>query len=160
MSFLLHLISVPLAFMYSHIVEWVAHKYILHGVGKKRNNFWSFHWSAHHKKARKNDFYDSDYLNDWTGPPLKEKIGLTLLVLVHSPLIIYAPLFFFTLVVCAVRYYKIHKTAHLFPSWGKKYIPWHYDHHMGKNQDANWGVTEEWVDKLLKTRIHYESHKE
>ncbi len=159
MSILLHLWSIPLAFFYSHIAEWVMHKYVLHGIGKKRSSFWSFHWSEHHKKARKSDFYDGDYLNGWSGPPLREKIGLTLLVLVHSPLIMYAPLFFLTLIVSAVRYYKIHKTAHLFPSWGKKYLPWHYDHHMGKNQDANWGVTEEWVDKLLKTRIHYESCK-
>jgi len=31
-------------------------------------------------------------------------------------------------------------------------MPWHYDHHMGKNQDSNWGVTVEWVDKLFNTR--------
>lgn len=39
--------------------------------------------------------------------------------------------------------------------WAKKHVPWHYDHHMGKNQDANWGVTTDWVDKLLGTRIKY-----
>jgi len=36
--------------------------------------------------------------------------------------------------------------------WGKKKMPWHYDHHMGKNQDSNWGVTVEWPDKLFNTR--------
>ena len=39
--------------------------------------------------------------------------------------------------------------------WAKENIPWHYDHHMGKNQDANWGVTTDWVDRLLNTRIKY-----
>jgi sterol desaturase/sphingolipid hydroxylase (fatty acid hydroxylase superfamily) len=34
-------------------------------------------------------------------------------------------------------------------------VPWHYDHHMGKNQEANWGITTDWVDKLLRTRIKY-----
>jgi len=26
---------------------------------------------------------------------------------------------------------------------------------MGKNQEANWGITTDWVDKLLRTRIKY-----
>ena len=34
-------------------------------------------------------------------------------------------------------------------------LPWHYDHHMGKNQNANWGVTTDWVDRLAGTRIKY-----
>ena len=40
---------------------------------------------------------------------------------------------------------------------GKKYVPWHYDHHMGKNQDANWGVTTDWVDKLAGTKSSHPS---
>ena len=150
-----YLATIILAILYSNIVEWLMHRHILHGLGKRKNNFWSFHWHRHHKKARKNNFYDEDYLDGWTGAPLKEKLGLFLLVLLHSPLIFTAPLFFTTLVFCAIRYYKLHKYAHLHPSWGKLYLRCHYDHHMGKNQDANWGVTAEWVDKLLKTRINY-----
>jgi len=95
---------------------------------------------------------DIDYLDDWQGPPLREKLGLFLLILLHSPLVMYAPLFFITLIFCAVRYYKVHKYAHLNPLWGKIFLPWHYDHHMGKDQDTNWGVTIEWVDKLFGTR--------
>ena len=52
----------------------------------------------------------------------------------------------------AMRYFYYHRRAHLNVEWGKKKMPWHYDHHMGKNQDSNWGVTVEWVDKLFKTR--------
>ena len=55
----------------------------------------------------------------------------------------------------AVRYFYFHKRAHTDVEWGKKKMPWHYDHHMGRNQDANYGVTFEWVDKLMGTRKKY-----
>lgn len=38
----------------------------------------------------------------------------------------------------AGNYYYIHRRAHLEPDWAKRKIPWHYDHHMNSNQDANW----------------------
>ena len=38
-------------------------------------------------------------------------------------------------------------------------VPWHYDHHMGKNQEANWGITSEWVDRLVGTRVRYQDRK-
>jgi len=38
------------------------------------------------------------------------------------------------------------------PKWGRYFYPWHWDHHMGKDQDCNWGVTIQWVDKLMGTR--------
>ena len=66
-----------------------------------------------------------------------------------------SPLFYFTLVICGIRYYLIHKKSHLDPKWAKKNVPWHYDHHMGKNQDANWGVTTDWVDRVAGTRMYY-----
>ena len=111
----LYIVTIILAFVYSHIIEWIMHKHILHGLGKNKNNFWSFHWHNHHKKARKNRFYDEDYLSGWSGPPLKEKTGLLLLILLHSPLVLVAPVFFTTLVFCAIRYYRIHRYAHLHP---------------------------------------------
>tara|TARA_R100000008_G_C3565739_1_gene159044 strand:+ start:574 stop:1065 length:492 start_codon:yes stop_codon:yes gene_type:complete len=160
MSYFLHILTIPLAIIYSQMAEWFIHKYILHGLGKKRKSFWSFHWHAHHKNCRKFSNYDEDYLNDWQGPPLREKIGLLALVLLHSPLVMYVPLFFITLIFCAIRYYRIHRLAHLNIHWGKSFLRSHYDHHMGKNQDANWGVTVEWVDKLFKTRIPYDEKKQ
>jgi len=158
MSWLMHLMCIPLAVIYSHIMEWVLHKYVLHGLGKKKKSPWSFHWHAHHRKCRKQDNYDEDYLDGWQGPPLREKLGLFGLVFLHVPLAAVAPFFFTTLVICARRYYLIHKHAHLNPEWCKRHLPWHYDHHMGKDQDCNWGVTVEWVDKMLKTRKRYENY--
>ena len=41
------------------------------------------------------------------------------------------------------------------PAWAREKVPWHYDHHMAPNQDANWGVRRDWVDRLMGTREVY-----
>ena len=38
--------------------------------------------------------------------------------------------------------------------WAKRWVPWHYDHHMG-GKEANWGVLLPWIDHLLGTRVYY-----
>ncbi len=53
----------------------------------------------------------------------------------------------------AGNYYYIHRRAHLEPDWAMRKIPWHYDHHMNSNQDANWCVTKPWFDYILGTRV-------
>ena len=53
----------------------------------------------------------------------------------------------------AGNYYYIHRRAHLEPDWAKRKIPWHYDHHMNSNQDANWCVTKPWFDYVMGTRV-------
>jgi sterol desaturase/sphingolipid hydroxylase (fatty acid hydroxylase superfamily) len=56
------------------------------------------------------------------------------------------------LVLCAVRYFYIHRKAHLDIQWALEHVPWHYDHHTGKDQDMNWGVTTDFWDIVFKTR--------
>lgn len=53
----------------------------------------------------------------------------------------------------ACNYYYVHRRAHLEPEWAKRKIPWHYDHHMNSNQDANWCVTRPWFDYVMGTRV-------
>ena len=38
------------------------------------------------------------------------------------------------------------------PAWMRRYLPWHYDHHLGRNQHANWCVTYPLADYVLGTR--------
>jgi len=142
--------------LYANLLEWVLHKHILHGLGKNKKSSWSSHWNVHHKKSRKNDFYDDDYKKSWTSAGSRsEIIGLILLALLHSLILFVLPAFYVGVLCGGFRYYFIHKKAHLDPEWAKNNLPWHYEHHMGNNQDANWGVTTDWVDKLLRTRIKY-----
>ena len=55
----------------------------------------------------------------------------------------------------ALLSYRAHKRAHLDPEWAKRHVPWHYDHHMGPDQDANWCTLLPWFDDLMKTRRPY-----
>ncbi|MEZ4463411.1 MAG: hypothetical protein R3F43_02565 [bacterium] len=66
-----------------------------------------------------------------------------------------APFFVGTMWYGAVRYYQIHKKSHVDPEWARTHLPWHYDHHMGPDQNANWCVTRPWCDHLMGTRKPY-----
>jgi sterol desaturase/sphingolipid hydroxylase (fatty acid hydroxylase superfamily) len=66
-----------------------------------------------------------------------------------------APFFCAAVWLSAYHYYRVHKKAHLDPAWAKAHVPWHYDHHMGPNQHANWCVTIPLMDHLMGTRVPY-----
>ncbi len=143
--------------IYANAMEWVIHKYLLHEDGRKKGSFWRFHYSEHHKNARQNNFLDPDYeksLLEWNAQS-KEAFALLLGAGIHLPLFPILPGFVSALWFSMGYYYYVHKRSHLEPEWGRKHLPWHYDHHMGKNQDANWCVTFPLFDHIMGTRIYY-----
>ena len=151
------MIGIPVGLLYANAVEWVVHRYVLHGPGKKKGSFWSFHWAEHHKNARKNGMYDADYeksIFDWNARG-KEAFGIGLMGLGHLPLFPVAPYFTAAVVYACGTYLYRHKKCHLDPEWGRIHMTSHYDHHMGTNQDANWCVTRPWFDWILGTRDRY-----
>jgi len=85
----------------------------------------------------------------------KEAISLAGAALVVSPLLPIAPGFTLGMYTSLVNYYFVHKKSHMNPEWGYKYLPWHYDHHMGPDQDQNWCVTFPLWDYIMGTRVHY-----
>ena len=135
------------------LIEWTAHKYLLHNFQKRI--FSHSHFSVHHRNCRKNDFYDPDYENF---PPKTFDSGIMEIALLIAGVVLVSPvaLLSFTLwlglVTHAFLYYFLHRKCHLDVEWGKKYLPWHYRHHMGKNQNANWGVTTPIFDYIFRTR--------
>ncbi len=139
------------------LLEWVAHKYLLHNFSYRL--FSHSHFSTHHKNCRQNDFYDADYEKF---PPDSMNSGLTEIVLLlsavalSSPLALFSIWLWFGLVFHAHVYYFVHRKSHIDVEWGKKWIPWHYDHHMGKDQNSNWGVTNSIFDYLFGTRVKSE----
>jgi hypothetical protein len=36
-----------------------------------------------------------------------------------------------------------------------KHMRWHVEHHLGKDQDKNWCVSQPWFDRILGTRVEY-----
>jgi sterol desaturase/sphingolipid hydroxylase (fatty acid hydroxylase superfamily) len=79
-------------------------------------------------------------------------LGLVAGALVAAPLFPVAPFFTATMFYCSFDYYRKHKRAHLDPRWAREHLPWHVDHHLGPNQDANWCVTRPWFDHIMGTR--------
>jgi len=150
-------IGLPIAIVLSNAGEWLVHKHVLHGAGRRRGSFWSFHWHEHHRAARGHAFYDTDYERSPLGwhAQGKEVFGLVLTSALVVPLAQIAPWFVAGSILCNVRYWVLHRKAHLDPAWAREHLPWHYDHHMGPNQDANWCVTRPWFDLLLGTREPY-----
>lgn len=152
------LVQVFLGVLIANLYEWIIHKYVLHGLGKKKGSRWSSHWSQHHRKSRKNDHFDEDYLQIFQGgwnEGRQEVLGLILLAVFQIPTFYMFPYYALTSIMMALLYFVVHRKSHLDPEWAKRYLPWHYDHHMGKNQDANWGVTLPIWDYILGTRVKY-----
>ena len=151
------MLGIPLGLLWANAGEWWIHKHLLHGSGKNKKSFWSFHWNEHHRASRKNGFVDAHYhqpLTDWNSQS-KEALGLAGLALAHAPLLPVAPFFTGAVWYSIWRYHQVHKRSHLDPEWAKRELSWHYDHHMGPEQDANWCVSKPWFDHLMGTRQPY-----
>jgi len=146
-----------IGYVYGHFLEWFIHKEVLHKYGKRKNSILSFHFGVHHKEARRLGFVDPAYLASifsWNAAT-KEIAALFFLIFLHLPLCFIAPGLFAACIFSVAEYYIKHRRAHKNPEWAKSKLVWHFDHHMGKIQDANWGVRRDYVDRLLGTRIYY-----
>lgn len=158
------MIGVPIGLLTGNAIEWYVHKNILHGLGKNKDSFWRFHWKPHHNLARKNLFRDENYerslirsIFKWDARA-KEAAALFIGAAAVTPLILVFPTFTGTIWYCALNYYRVHRKSHMDTDWGKTQLPWHYDHHMGRNQDSNWCVTKPWMDLIMGTREYYHSN--
>lgn len=121
-----------LGFLYGCFFEHTFHRYVFHGLGKKKSSIFAFHLRVHHFTAKRSDFRDSRF-------SYNEIIGLTFLALAHTPVYFISPLLYFSICTYAALFIIIHNIIHRYPSLGKKYIWWHWNHHM-MNQNKSWGV--------------------
>ncbi len=144
-----------LGLLYANAGEWLMHKYILHGLGKRPSGFWAYHLHEHHVVCAQNMMLDLGYktidLMAWN-TQTKELLVLTAIVVLHAPLFLPLPLFTCTVYGSLATYYYKHRKAHLDPVWARQHLRWHYDHHLG-DCTANWCVTWPWFDHLLGTRV-------
>lgn len=141
--------------------EWVAHKYVLHGVHRKGKPRFSphpasmtSHWT-HHRFVRKLQFGDECYEQGIKHERTRFEISQLLVTAGVASAMAYPFSKGMALGFCysAVNYFYVHSRSHLDHDWAKKRIPWHYDHHMNSNQDANWCVTRPWFDYVMGTRV-------
>ena len=89
------MIGIPLGILYASALEWASHRYLQHGLGKKKGTFWAFHWHEHHRNVRRSGGYDADYLRSRIGwhAQGKETLTIALACLAHAPLFPIAPFF-------------------------------------------------------------------
>ncbi len=147
--------------MISNAFEWVAHKYLLHGVHHKGQPRFSpspasmnSHWT-HHRMVRQQQFGDDGYHEGLKNERTRLEL-LSLVIVASSASAIAYPFskgMALSFWYCAGNYFYVHRRAHLEPDWARNRIPWHYDHHMNSNQDANWCVTRPWFDYVMGTRV-------
>ena len=140
--------------------EWAAHKYLLHGTPRKGKPRYSpspasmnSHWT-HHRMVRKTQFADECYEQGLAHD--RTRLELLSLGVVAGAMTLLWPVSKGMVAASwysAAHYFYVHQRAHLEPEWAKKRIPWHYDHHMNSNQDANWCVTRPWFDYVMGTRV-------
>ena len=147
------IIALIAAVLITNVGEWLIHKHALHGLGKSKSSFFHYHWE-HHQRCRKNGYTDLDYEVPTTTMVSKEIGLLGALVLLLAVLWLWLPKLAACLAFTVVLYYCVHRNGHLDPEWAKKWTPWHYDHHMGRDQDKNWCVTFPWFDWVMGTREH------
>jgi len=129
--------QIILAWVYGHTFEYVTHKYFLHNHKKFKFAFKN-HFGKHHKVARKNEMYDEAYENLLSSK--FEILGLIIAAILHLPVLVFFPYAYIVLLFSLISYYVLHRKSHTNVAWGKRWMPWHYEHHMGKDQHKNWGV--------------------
>ena len=117
--------SIPAGILFANGAEWMLHKHWLHGQGKKKGGFWSFHWREHHRNAQRLEHHDPDYelplLRSWNGQT-KEAAGLLFGALVLAPVAVFAPVFYATILGSTLEYCVKHKRAHLDPAWARDHL--------------------------------------
>ncbi len=82
------LVQFAAGYAYVKVVENLAHKYILHGLGEDKKSYWSFHFHDHHKAAIKYGMLDPAYFEPWwLNPSRAKEVGsLAGAFMVHLPL--------------------------------------------------------------------------
>lgn len=149
------MLGFPVALLTVNGFEWYAHKTWLHEYPTRHRNSPFFTHIRHHKRARLNGFTDVGYRESmWRDQEMfNEKVALLGLCAVFTPAAPVAPFFTLGIYYGAWQYWRKHSRAHLDPDWARAHLPWHYDHHMNRNQNANWCVTRPWFDYLMGTRV-------
>tara|TARA_A100001011_G_C13635192_1_gene565608 strand:+ start:70 stop:525 length:456 start_codon:yes stop_codon:yes gene_type:complete len=142
-------LQVVCAWFYGHLLEYFLHR-VMHDF-KRFPFFFKHHFGGHHRISRKNEMKDNSYINIYTKSSLFEVLGLLTGVVVHLPLVFFFPFAYITLLLSVGQYYWMHRKSHIDVEWGKEYMPWHYKHHMSKDQHTNWGVRSDIIDKIFKT---------
>ncbi len=161
-TFAFHMGSIGAGYIFAVAMEWGVHNVLFHRMGKKKGSLFGFHYNDHHRAVRKTKGGDHAFSGSrfaWNGYG-REFWGIIAAAILTFPVVFVAPLFWVSAMVCGVHYHVVHTRSHRDIAWCKTHLRWHWDHHMGTNPDVNWGVTNQWFDRLMGTREVWFSKKE
>ena len=130
-------------FIHGSLIEYLVHRYLFHGLGKKKDSIFAYHLRDHHLVSRRNDFIDNKL-------SAHEAIGVVFLVALHVPAFFLSLYLFAGIAFYALLFVVLHNTMHKTPGLAKKYFWWHWNHHM-KNQNKSWNVVLPIFDLLTGT---------
>jgi sterol desaturase/sphingolipid hydroxylase (fatty acid hydroxylase superfamily) len=153
MQLLVELCFCAIALCYANFIEWFLHRYLLHALGKLKRSPFAFHWYVHHRASRDN-MTDPGYAY-MSFHRVAEVLLLLTLLLLHIPVCFVSVSAYVVLAFMTLAYLTVHTRAHRDPDWARKRLTWHYDHHVGPDQDANWCVTFPMFDIIMGTRKKY-----
>ncbi len=142
------MIGFALGFLYGSFLEYVIHDFLFHRMGRKKGSIFAYHLRGHHVLARKNNFVDLTASR-------VELYGLFFLVAIHFPIFFISLGFWLGITFYALCFKVLHGIQHKYPEFTKKYMVWHWEHHM-KNSNKNFGVVVPWMDYLFNTRKKYD----
>ena len=137
-----------LGLIYGSFLEWGVHKYLFHGLGKNKDSVFAFHLREHHINCISHGNKDTRFT-------LRENIGIVALTLLHLPIFFFSPFLYYGLAAYGLAFIIFHKLIHNNTEWGKKWFPWHWDHHM-HHQNHNMNVVLPIVDHILGTRKRFD----
>jgi len=136
-----------LGFIYGSFLEWGVHKHLFHRHGKKKGSPFAFHIREHHLECLKNENRHDDF-------SLRENVGVLLIIALHLPIVYLSTGLFVGMTLYGLAFITLHKLIHKNVAWGKKWFPWHWDHHM-KHQNHNFNVVLPIADHVMRTRKKY-----
>jgi len=139
MSFFLFTVGI----IYANMIEYSIHRYLFHGLGKKKNSMFAFHLRGHHLISRKNNFIDLKI-------SIFETIGVLFLMGTQLPVYFMAPPIFYGVVTYGVLFIILHNYMHKNSEFAERYFWWHWKHHM-QNQNKSWGVVLPLTDIITNT---------
>lgn len=144
--------QITIAWIYGHVLEYVLHRFILHNRKVMLGKPFKRHFAGHHGRIRKSGMFDVDYarLRKYSFLDF-EPLILFFISLVHLPIALYFPYAYVVLLLSGVLYFVVHALTHIAPATMIKIIPWHSWHHLGKNQNMNYGVRLPIIDIIAGT---------
>ena len=161
MTIIYSILLVIAGILWSNFLEWVFHQIPLHTMHKLTKDKESLLWfhMIHHKKVTKTNYSDYGEIDKFL---IADAISLIILAVIHYFICVTwlgLPWLYVGNIIGVFLFAGTHWGSHIYPEIGKKYLSWHYDHHI-HYPDYNHCVSLPIFDILFGTYKKYKENDE